>query len=742
MSVEDFDQHDFDVSGELTPVAEPPISAEVWLQDTGATGLEPAGFDLATWDCVGPVEQAVVIWPDFAPGEGELPPTPVGWTSPAGDVALLEGVDLNGDGIVDLVALDANGDGAVDTWLMDTTGIPSGATGAFFADAMFVDTSGDGLPNCVCRDVDGTGTLPTYRSTPRRAARPRARAGPSGGRGAFPGARDACTGRAGHSVDRRPLDRRDEQDGRSGDARRHPPDDRDPQPSRRRLALRKLNMDDFIETPDVFAVGGAPSPLDPATASLSEILINDASIQGPDAASAAWLEPGTAIADACCAPAVPAATTLALPLLDGTVVQLPAEDLDGSGRPERVSLDLNQDGIADAWGYDQAGTGQVDILLFDADGDGLADAVSHLTPAGWTQVEPIDVARAAPAPASTTAPAPVTRRPSPRARAGHDPRTGGHDRRRSPPPRRSTPTATAAPTPSTPGRSIATTAARATATTTERRTPSTTSRRAPSRPGPATATTTGPRTPSTTSRRAPSRPRRATATTTATPTTSTANRATPTKAIDRWSPSTASRTSRTPWRPRTPRTPAVADPAPAGDWSGLRRPSARPEDAWWFEQSADGLCMPASCAMIFNQHTGQVIPEAEFVALAQQAGLLTWDGTEWSGMTVEQGAAMLDLLGLEGARGGGRDDRRPRPLGGRGGPQRDPRRRLRRDPVRRRRRDRRQRRAQTTRCGWPRWTPSAVSPTSRTLASPGAAATRSRWRRSRTRSPTRAARSS
>ena len=159
MSGEDFDQHDFDVADELTPVAEPLGSTDVWLQDPVPAGLAPTAFEPASWSSDGPLEEAVVIWPDFAPAAGELPPTPVAWTSPAGEVALLGGVDLNGDGVVDLVALDANGDGVVDTWLMDTTGVPSATTGAFFADAMFVDTSGDGLANCVCRDVDGTGAF-------------------------------------------------------------------------------------------------------------------------------------------------------------------------------------------------------------------------------------------------------------------------------------------------------------------------------------------------------------------------------------------------------------------------------------------------------------------------------------------------------------------------------------------------------------------------------------------------------
>ena len=101
-----------------------------------------------------------------------------------------------------------------------------------------------------------------------------------------------------------------------------------------------------------------------------------------------------------------------------------------------------------------------------------------------------------------------------------------------------------------------------------------------------------------------------------------------------------------------PDAPAGADPsgfaAPSPAAPGEDAVSAvRPEDAWWFQQSADGLCVPASCAMIFNQLTGQVIPESEFVAFAQQAGLLTWDGAEWSGMTAEDGAKMLELLGVE-----------------------------------------------------------------------------------------------
>src|SRR5687768_1620900 len=107
--------------------------------------------------------------------------------------------------------------------------------------------------------------------------------------------------------------------------------------------------------------------LDPAFSTVSDALVSDASIQGP-----AW-EPAVSPCDVSCAPAQPAAPTLAFPMPDGTMAQLPAEDSSGDGIADRVPLDFDQNGVADAWAYDQAGVGQVTMIEFDTTGDGVAD---------------------------------------------------------------------------------------------------------------------------------------------------------------------------------------------------------------------------------------------------------------------------------------------------------------------------------------------------------------------------------
>jgi hypothetical protein len=93
----------------------------------------------------------------------------------------------------------------------------------------------------------------------------------------------------------------------------------------------------------------------------------------------------------------------------------------------------------------------------------------------------------------------------------------------------------------------------------------------------------------------------------------------------------------------------TTEPAPAApnlDWIDPAPVLQHPEDAAWFLQSQDGFCMPASCAMIYNEATGQSLPESEFIAVAQNAGLLRWEGDHWSGMTAQEGAQFLNLLGV------------------------------------------------------------------------------------------------
>lgn len=96
-------------------------------------------------------------------GTGHDPPT--GWTSPAD-------VDLDGDGVLDGVALDFDGDGRVDDALWDSDG--DGV-----ADRSVLDLDDDGTPEHAYRDPAGLGTWTEPATAPSPAAAPDPAAAPS-----------------------------------------------------------------------------------------------------------------------------------------------------------------------------------------------------------------------------------------------------------------------------------------------------------------------------------------------------------------------------------------------------------------------------------------------------------------------------------------------------------------------------------------------------------------------------------
>ncbi|AZZ80130.1 hypothetical protein C5O27_02660 [Gordonia alkanivorans] len=66
----------------------------------------------------------------------------------------------------------------------------------------------------------------------------------------------------------------------------------------------------------------------------------------------------------------------------------------------------------------------------------------------------------------------------------------------------------------------------------------------------------------------------------------------------------------------------------------------------WFEQAANGTCVPASVAQIVSEYTGtEFANEGVFVQYAYEQGFYT-DGKVENGMTAEQGAAILNAAGI------------------------------------------------------------------------------------------------
>ncbi|CAN5734956.1 hypothetical protein BH20ACT4_BH20ACT4_04070 [soil metagenome] len=75
---------------------------------------------------------------------------------------------------------------------------------------------------------------------------------------------------------------------------------------------------------------------------------------------------------------------------------------------------------------------------------------------------------------------------------------------------------------------------------------------------------------------------------------------------------------------------------------------------YWFPQSQNGWCAPASVTQVVAEFTGRPVTEAEVVGRAQELGLLSYDENDpaghpfggWSGMTVEATEQLLDDLGV------------------------------------------------------------------------------------------------
>lgn len=91
------------------------------------------------------------------------------------------------------------------------------------------------------------------------------------------------------------------------------------------------------------------------------------------------------------------------------------------------------------------------------------------------------------------------------------------------------------------------------------------------------------------------------------------------------------------------------DDAAIPDEESVPDATERASDAtYWFEQSENGFCMPASVAQIVVEYSDQGVTEDAFVQRAVEMGYLTYDeGTGWSGMTAQQGAELLESFGVD-----------------------------------------------------------------------------------------------
>lgn len=70
--------------------------------------------------------------------------------------------------------------------------------------------------------------------------------------------------------------------------------------------------------------------------------------------------------------------------------------------------------------------------------------------------------------------------------------------------------------------------------------------------------------------------------------------------------------------------------------------------ARWFAQAENGLCVPASIAQVVAEFSGlEITDEAVFAQRAIEMGFLTPESDGWSGMSLEQGEALIESFGVE-----------------------------------------------------------------------------------------------
>ena len=71
------------------------------------------------------------------------------------------------------------------------------------------------------------------------------------------------------------------------------------------------------------------------------------------------------------------------------------------------------------------------------------------------------------------------------------------------------------------------------------------------------------------------------------------------------------------------------------------------DSEFWFQQAGNGYCVPAAVAQIVSEYTGvDYTDESAFVALADDHGLWTDDGTGVPGITAPDTATLLDSAGV------------------------------------------------------------------------------------------------
>lgn len=91
--------------------------------------------------------------------------------------------------------------------------------------------------------------------------------------------------------------------------------------------------------------------------------------------------------------------------------------------------------------------------------------------------------------------------------------------------------------------------------------------------------------------------------------------------------------------------PATEDPDVIVDGQLVGDPQG--DAKFWFEQAANGFCLPASVAQIVSEYTGiDYQDESAFVELANEGGLFTVDGQGVPGIAFEDGVTLLQEAGV------------------------------------------------------------------------------------------------